>query len=567
MAIKLEQGSTPTKSFKLNGLDYQQGAYEIIYRDQGSLNPQVGLRNVTTNEILQNPSPFTEWVNGADTPYGSFAVLVSDITAKVFKDGGGNGGGVTVGQTVANYSLLADGAADGELAYVQTSEGTAWLPSTLGGTYYPAGIYLWAGGEWTSDRNAIANQLERSKRNSEIRVTQQNKDTTLGGTIDSTKIYFLDGIIDMGSTQITVPATGISIKGDSFDISGLISSQNNYTMFISATVGGDGGGSGNVLGADYFISILGAGSKVYEIYDDTGFNAFEFARINYIDCTDLGDIYNYRQGLEEGTGRFGGSPSLTLHGLWRGGYRITTSIVRGLSGMMTKPLFKEGLIFQMNSRFLTDINCDLPTLAPFCDFKTFNFPNPSTVQLKGAIFTRDDAFNPSDTNILPNLTASDLACDWDNNVGIPNTFVGGALNNETEVQTVIVNQGEAVDLNGTFATIDLQHFDSPANGRLRHIGINPREFIVNWDFLIDGKDNDNYELFLIKIDTQANVTVEYAQVRTVNNFQGGRDVGIWSGQTSVILNQNDIVFWQIANLLDNDNCTLEQDSSWSVKER
>ena len=567
MAIKLEQGSTPTKSFKLNGLDYQQGAYEIIYRDQGSLNPQVGLRNVTTNEILQNPSPFTEWVNGADTPYGSFAVLVADITAKVFKSGGGNGGGVTVGQTVANYSSLVDGTADGELAYVQTSEGTAWLPGTLGGTYYPAGIYLWAGGEWTSDRNAIVNQLETSKRNSEIRVTQQNKGTTLGGTIDSTRVYFLDGIIDMGSTQITVPATGISIKGDSFDISGLISSQDNYTMFISATVGGDGGGSGNVLGADYYISVTGAGSKVYEIYDDTGFNAFEFARLNYINCTDLGDIHNYRQGLEEGTGRFGGSPSLTLHGLWRGGYRITTSIVRSLAGTMTKPLFKEGLIFQMNSRFLTDINCDLPTLAPFSDFKTFNFPNPSTVQLKGTIFTRDGGFNPNDTNIFSDLEASDLACDWDNNIGIKNTFIGGALNNDVAVETVIATLGTAVDLNGTFTPRDLQHFDTPANGRLRHIGTNPTDFLVTWDLLIDGKNNDNYEIFLIKIDSLANVTVEISQVRTVNNFQGGRDVGIWTGSAPVTLNQNDLVFWQIANLLDTDNCTLEVDSTWTITER
>ena len=93
------------------------------------------------------------------------------------------------------------------------------------------------------------------------------------------------------------------------------------------------------------------------------------------------------------------------------------------------------------------------------------------------------------------------------------------------------------------------------------------EFTVNWDFLIDGKNNDNYELFLIKIDSLANVTVEYTQIRTVNNFQGGRDVGIWSGQTSIVLNQNDLVFWQIANLLDTDNCTLEVDSTWSVKER
>ena len=397
-----------------------------------------------------------------------------------------------------------------------------------------------------------------------IVVTQENVSTTLGGVIDSTKEYFLDGVIDLGTTQITVPTTGIALRGYSFDLSGLTSSEDNYTMFISES---EIIGSGNLLGADYFISVLGAGSKVYELNDATGFNAFELARINYIECTDLGDIYDYRQGLEEGTGRFGGSPSLTLHGLWRGGYRITTSIVRGLSGMMTKPLFKEGLLFQMNSRFLTDINCDLPTLAPFCDFKTSNFINPSTVQLKGAIFTRDDAFKPNDTNIFPNLTASDLACDWDNNIGLPNTFVGGSLNNTSEVETVINTQGTAEDLNGTFAAIDLQHFDSPANGRLRHLGINPREYTVSFDFVVDGQQGAELEVFLVKIDSLANVTVEYTQKRVVNNLQGGRDVTYFNGQTSIILNQNDFVLWQIANSTGTQNCTLELDSSWIVKER
>jgi len=397
-----------------------------------------------------------------------------------------------------------------------------------------------------------------------IVVNQSNVATTLGGVIDSSKEYFIDGIIDMGTTQITVPTTGMTLRGYSFDISGLVSSEDNYTMFTSesAVIG-----SGNLLGVDYYISVTGANSKVYELLDATGFNAFEFSRINYIDCTDLGEIANYRQGLEDGTGRFGGSPSLRLSGLWRGGYRITTSIVRSLAGTMTRPLFEEGLAFQMNSRFLTDINCDLPTLAPFCDFTISNFRNPSTIQIKGAIISRDGYFNANDTNILPNLSASALACDWDNNIGINNTFVGGAINNTSEVKTNIATQGVAVDLNGTFSAIDLQHFDSPSNGRLRHIGINPREYTVNWDFLIDGKDNDNYELFLIKIDSFANATVEHTQVRTVNNFQGGRDVGYWSGQTSIVLNQNDFIFWQIANLLDDDDCTLELDSSWSVKER
>lgn len=398
----------------------------------------------------------------------------------------------------------------------------------------------------------------------QILVNQGNIATTLGGVIDSTKEYFIDGIIDMGTTQITVPSTGITLKGFSFDISGLTSSEDNYTMFVSESIAI---GSGNLLGADYFISVTGAGSKVYELYDTSGFNAFEFARINYINCTSLGDIYDYRQGLEDGTGRFGGSPSLTLHGLWRGGYRITTSIVRSLAGTMTAPLFKEGTAFQMNSRFLTDINLDLPTLAPFCDFGTANFPNPSTVQVKGAIMSRDGGFNANDTNIFPNLSASDLPCDWDNNIGIPNTFVGGSINNTAESQTTIATQDVAVDLNGTFTTIDLQHFDSPANGRLRHIGINPREYVVNFDFILDGVQNNEYELSLVKIDSFATATIEYTQVRVINNLQGGRDVAYYNGQTSVVLNQNDFVFWQIANITGTGNCTLEVDSSWSAKER
>jgi hypothetical protein len=396
-----------------------------------------------------------------------------------------------------------------------------------------------------------------------IICNQSNKDTTLGGVIDSTKEYFIDGVIDMGSTQITVPIGGINVRGYSFDLSALVSTNDNYTLFTSETAVI---GSGIVILNGLTISINGSGSQVYALADADGTNGVSFTNIYYVGCTSLGDLASFRQGSEENTLRVGGSPSLTLSGNW-GGYRATSTIARDLAGTMTEPLFKEGIAFQMQSRFLTDINCDLPTLAPFSDFQESNFPNPSTVQLKGAIFTRDGVFNPNDTNIFSNLSASDLPCDWDNNIGIKNTFIGGALNNTTEVQTNIVTQGSAVDLNGTFTSTDLQHFDSPSNGRLRHLGTNPTDFLVSWDFVIDGKDNDNYELFLIKIDSLATVTVEYTQVRTVNNFQGGRDVGIWSGSTPITLNQNDVVFWQIANLLDTDNCTLEIDSTWTVTER
>ncbi|MDB9801198.1 hypothetical protein OAB94_02350 [Flavobacteriaceae bacterium] len=398
-------------------------------------------------------------------------------------------------------------------------------------------------------------------------VNQDNVATTLGGVIDSSKEYFIDGIIDMGTTQITVPATGMTLKGYSFDISGLTSSANNYTMFISASVGGDGNGSGNLLGQDYFIEVTGTNSKVYELYDDTGFNAFEFVRINYIDCISLGDIFNYRQGLEDGTGRFGGSPSLTLHGLWRGGYRITTSIVRSMSDTTTEPLFKEGTAFQMNSRFLTDINCDLGDLQPFTNFIPANFPNESTIQFKGVIMTRGGVSDSDDANITPNLSESNLACDWDNNIGMNNTFIGGTLTNTVEAETDIVAAGVGVDMEGTWTASDLQHFDNPASNELRHIGSDPKDFRINFSFVVDGGSNDVIAIELVKVDGFANATLEFTQKRVINNLQGNRDVAYFTGSFNIRMSKNDFVVWQVTNITDTTDITLELDSAWSIEER
>ena len=385
------------------------------------------------------------------------------------------------------------------------------------------------------------------------------------GVIDSTKVYVIDGIIDMGATQIVVPVGGITIIGYSFDVSGLISSEDNYTMFVSESIAI---GSGNVLGADYHISVTGAASKVYELYDATGFNAFEFIRVNYNDCTSLGDIYDYRQGLETGTGRFGGSPSLTLHGLWVGGYRITTSIVRSFAGTMTEPLFKAGNLFQMNSRFLTDINVDLSTLASLLDFAPVNFHNPSTLQLQGCIVTRDGAFDADDSNYTQNISESDLSCAWADNNGMKNTFVGGEATLTTEILTAINTQGVFESLNGTYTESSLTHFDSPAEGQLRHLGSNPREFTVIADFIIDGGQNDVIDLKLVKYDSSAASNVDiFTQRRQINALVGSRDVAFFNIVKNINLDQDDYIFWEVANETDTTNVTAEIGSYFIVNPR
>ena len=424
----------------------------------------------------------------------------------------------------------------------------------------------WSGSSWVGEGVNMSNDLDNR-----IIVTQANKDATIGGVIDSTKEYYLDGIIDMESTQITIPSTGITITGASFDISGLTSSEDNYIMFISASVGGDGNGSGNILGKDYHVSVSGANSKVYELYDDTGFNAFEFLRVNYIGCTSLGDIYNYRQGLEDGTGRFGGQPTLTMHGLWRGGYRITTSIVRGLSASMTTPLFKEGTLFQMNSRFLTDMNVDLPALASIMDFDPTHFPNASTIQLQGMEVTRDGIYNSEDLNLTPNLKPGDLACYWKGNNGLSNTFVGGTALVVTEVETTISVSGDYYPLEGVWLDRDMQHFEmTPANGGLKHLGNTPKEFEISLNLNIDGGPNDDLSIKAFKYDASEDVEIELdytLQRRTVNNFTGGRDVAFFMVQTGVTLDTDDVLYWRVANDTDTQNVTVEELSFILIKER
>lgn len=382
----------------------------------------------------------------------------------------------------------------------------------------------------------------------------------LSGTLDSTKVYLLDGIIDMGSQSIEVPADGLTLWGYSFDVSKLTSSEPNYTMFTSPV-----GGSGNLLATDIAIEVTGTSSQVFNLVDATGFSAFEFNRVNYNGCTSLGTIDSYRQGLENGTGRFGGQPELTLKGTWVGGYAIYTSIVRGLSDGAYS-LFKAGTGFTMNSRFVTNMNADLNTSVALLDFTSANLPNPSTLQLNGCIMARNGVSDSSDTTLIPNIDQRALSSAFSNNVGLPNTIIGGELELTTEVTTTISASSTYYDIAGTWSEIDLQHFDSPANGQLRHLGKDPVLYKVNLELAVEGGANDELSIRIRKWDDSASAFVDGRDnVRQVNSFVGGRDVAFFTVFERVELNQNDYILLQIKNNTDTTNATLELESHMLVE--
>ena len=385
----------------------------------------------------------------------------------------------------------------------------------------------------------------------------------LSGTLDPTKEYFIDGIVDMGSQSIEVPVGGLNLTGYNFDVSKLTSSAAAYTMFTSPV-----GGSGNLLGKDYAIEVTGVGSQVYNLVSSTGFDAFEFARINYNNCSSLGVIDNYRQGLEVGTGRFGGKPELTLAGVWLGGYFIDTSIIRGMTDGAYS-LFKAGVGFVMTSRFRSNMNLDLPTTASFFDFAPGNFVNPSTLQIEGAIVTRNGAFDATDSNIAPNITEADLVSNWMGNNGMPNTFEGGSIGVTTELVTTINTIGVFEDVAATLWTsADLQHFDSPSSGQLRHLGNTPREFNVFADFVVDSTSGNVLTLRVVKWDDSASSFVTVLdQSRQVNALVGGRDVAFFNVNINTTLDQNDFIKLQVANQTTTGDATAESDSYYVVEAR
>ncbi len=413
--------------------------------------------------------------------------------------------------------------------------------------------------------NSNFTELFTNNVDSAIVVNQANLATTLGGTIDSTKVYLLDGVVDFSGTglNIEVPADGINIIGSTFNVSGIKCTDAAYTLYTSPV-----GGSGDVLRERFFVEISGVGSQVYDLTDATGFHAIEADRVNYNNCSSRGELTGYRQGLETGTGYFGGTPELTLSGNWVGGYFIDTSIVRSLTNSAFT-LFKAGVGFVMASRFRSNQNIDLPALASFLDFAPANFTNPSTLQLEQCIITRNGVSDASDTNLTPNVSAGDLVSSWTGNNGLPNTFEGGTIGVTTETATTITVDGQFEDLDATlWTTAGLQHFDNPSGNQLRHLGNSPREYKVIASFALDSTANNTVSLRVSKFDSSTTSTsTVLTQTRQVNNFVGGRDVAFFNININTTLDKDDYIFLEVANVGATNDITAEVDSYYVIEER
>ena len=204
----------PNTHFTFNGLEYRKDLYILTYGNieldsTGAIVKPlvtVGLRHKNDSRIvLTGNKPINEW-SGPAGIYADLDSLMLEVSLIIsFKED------IKIGltQKVNTFGDLISGSELGDLAYVEGSQGTYWLPNTLGGTYYPAGWYVWNGTDWVSDRDAIANQLEQNI----LTLSDKADISSLGAVAFSNDYNDLDNTPQSTSLSWGYYATNIQYTG------------------------------------------------------------------------------------------------------------------------------------------------------------------------------------------------------------------------------------------------------------------------------------------------------------------------------------------------------------------
>lgn len=389
----------------------------------------------------------------------------------------------------------------------------------------------------------------------EITIT---KASDLGGTLKSTVLYRIDGKIDMGSTQITVPQGGLFLRGTDYFVSSLFSSANNYTMFID-----DGVFAGNVRMSELTLEVTGTSSKVFDLDNAGNFASIEFNSVNFGDfgtaTTSLGELANYRQFRTSDSGFFNLNDGLTFSGTWAGGFAIRDSIALAIPNSVT--LFKEGTSLDFQESSISNINAaGLDTSVIVFDFDENNFSRDEGFALNGARFTIGG-------NAVPNADPSSTKVYFKDCSGVANTYGGGKWKSSVEVITPLTLNTPTKIL-GTTVYSNMVYFSNSTNNAFVYESTIQKDFNINVNLVIDGGANDEINVIIRQWDDSTSSYIDLdSQIRAINNSQGGNDVGYFSNDAIATMNENDRIEIWMENTTDGTDATLKIGSSVTISVR
>jgi len=376
--------------------------------------------------------------------------------------------------------------------------------------------------------------------------------------IDSTKLYVIDGVIDMGTQSIEIPSGGFFCTGFGYFVSKIYSSENNYTMFVNKT----GEHSGDSIMGGVTLLTSGTNSQIFNLDNQGNFGAIEFNTVNFGDftapTTSVGTIANYRQFRTRDFALINVNDGLTFEGTWSGGMRIFESILLFLNAGCVA--FKKGLNLSILGSFVSDINA-LSSIGNnnnvVFDFDESNFAMDWGFNLNGARFKGSFA--------IPNIAPTSTRRYFSDCTGVKNTLVGAGWSLSTQVETTLT-QNTPTKLLGTTTYNSVIHFTTLNNNEFVYASSVDQDFFVSGYITIEGSPDREIRIIVRKWNDQLTSYEDVeSYTRMITNVVGNVDVVAYGIGTPVSLSQNDRIELWVENLTDNTSVFLQEGSYLRVK--
>lgn len=350
-------------------------------------------------------------------------------------------------------------------------------------------------------------------------------------TLESDKLYLIDGEIDMEDISLIIPTGGASIAGlnGARDTSALKSSKASYTLFKTAS----GSFSGDLLMESLTLEITGAGSKVFDLDNNENQNAIDITGINFLLCTSLGELTAYRQLLLTSIGFILILDGITFNGNWSGGMAVDTAIAINFP---VATLFKKGTALVISGSIRSNINfLSVETSSVLFDFEASN------VASDGGLSLLDVRTNALD--IMPNLPSSDVKARYRDCAGIRNTYVGGEYFIASATATTITSANTIVQMAGVTTYDDLQWFTGSANNEFIYDSTLDIEIEVTGNLSFSGIANNTIGLQIRRFDVSASAYVDIgSRFRGTINTAGSLENLTFFGRTAITENDR-IEIW------------------------
>lgn len=374
-------------------------------------------------------------------------------------------------------------------------------------------------------------------------------------TLDSTKVYHMGAMVDIGVFSLEVPIGGVSISAlnGGRDVAGITSSEDNHTMFTSPA----GSYSGNVLLSEISITTSGTNSKVFDLDNDGNSNSIDINGINFVSCTSLGELTAYRQLFMLNVGFIFIDDGLTFNGTWSGGLSANQSVAIGFPASAT--LFKEGTSLSFQGSVTSDMNfLSTDVSSEFMNFDEANIASDQGLTLSG--------FRTAATDAMPNLLKSSVKAKYTGCTGIENTHVGGEYAIGTATATTISSTNTLVKMAGTTTYSDLQWFSQTTNNAFVYDSDQTIEIQIEGSLSFSNTNNKVMGLQIRLWDDSAAAYVNIGSSFSTTFDGNGSAQGLaFFGRT--LIDQNDRIELWVENQSDTSNITADVGGFVGISER